>query len=79
MIGFFGGAAVMIALALVQAHWNIEWPWPNLLGFGCMFAGLLYAYTRRCPNCDAGDVVTRMGPQRRCSECGTLFLNERFF
>jgi ribosomal protein S27AE len=79
MIGLFGGVAVMMALVWLQAHWNITSPWPNLLGMACMIAGLLYAYTRRCPNCGAGGVVTRMGPRRHCDECGTQFLNDRLF
>jgi ribosomal protein S27AE len=79
MIGLFGGFAVMLRLLGVQAYWNIESGWPNLLGMASMIAGLLYAYTRRCPSCGAGDVVTRMAPQRHCRECGTQFLNDRFF
>lgn len=79
MIGLFGGFAVMLALLGVQAWWNIESPWPNVLAMACMIAGLLYAYTRRCPSCGVGDVVTRMGPLRRCKECGAQFLNDRFF
>lgn len=54
--------------------------WLNLLGMACALAGLLYAVTRRCPDCDADGVVRLpWGPRRRCEECGTLFLNERFF
>jgi hypothetical protein len=79
MIGLFGGVAVMLALLGVQAYWNIDEPWPNLVGMACMIAGLLYAYTRRCPNCGAGSVVTRMAPQRHCAGCGAQFLNDRFF
>jgi hypothetical protein len=79
MIGLFGGFAVMLALLGVQAYWNIDEPWPNLVGMASMIAGLLYAYTRRCPSCGAGSVVTRMGPRRRCEECGEQFLNDRFF
>ena len=79
MIGLFGGFAVMLALVGVQAWWNFESSWPNLLGMGCMIAGLLYAYTRRCPSCGVGTVVTRMGPRRHCEECGEQFLNDRFF
>jgi hypothetical protein len=79
MIGLFGGFAVMLALVWVQAQWNITSPWPNLLGMACMIARLLYAYTRRCPSCGVGDVMRKMGPQRHCEECGTQFLNDRFF
>jgi hypothetical protein len=79
MLGLFGGFAVMLALLGVQAHWDIESAWPSLLGMACIFGGLLYAYTRRCPSCGIGDVVTRMGPRRYCEECGAQFLNDRFF
>jgi NADH pyrophosphatase NudC (nudix superfamily) len=69
----------MLGLLGVQAYWDITSAWPNLLGMACMIAGLLYAYTRRCPSCGAASVVSRMGPQRHCEECGTQFLNDRFF
>jgi hypothetical protein len=79
MIGLFGGCVVMLALGGVQAHWNITSAWPNLVGMAAMIAGLLYAYTRRCPNCGVGDVVRRMGPLRHCEECDEQFLNDRWF
>lgn len=79
MIGLFGGVAVLLALLGVQSYWNITSAWPNLLAMACMIAGLLYAYTRHCPSCGVGDVMTFMGPRRHCEECGEQFLHDRFF
>jgi hypothetical protein len=80
MIMLLGGAGTTIALSFVQMMWHIALPvWLNLVGMGCAAAGILYAYTRRCPGCGAGGVVTMWGPHRSCDECGTMFLNDRFF
>ena len=80
MLVMFGGTSMPIVVGSVQMLGHIALPvWLNLLGMACAIAGILYAITRRCPSCDADGIVTLRGPQRRCEECGTLFLNERFF
>jgi hypothetical protein len=78
MLALFGGSSLWIGLTLVQGLFALP-PWAILLGVAAGIAGLLYAYTRRCPGCGAGGVMTLRGPQRHCEECGTQFLNDRFF
>jgi hypothetical protein len=80
MIALLGGTGLMVALSFAQAICPVVLRvWLNLLGVACAVAGILYAHTRHCPSCGAGGVVTIRGPQRNCDECGTQFLNDRFF
>jgi hypothetical protein len=80
VISLLGGVALLMASTVAQGVWpDMVPPWIALFGIACAIAGLLYAYSRHCPTCGADSVMRNMGPQRRCEECGTLFLNERFF
>jgi hypothetical protein len=75
MLAMFGGSGLMVALGLLQGEWHVAIPtWLALPAMLCGVGGIAYAYTRRCPGCGAGGVVTFRGPQRDCDECGTPFL-----
>jgi ribosomal protein S27AE len=75
MLAMFGGAGVIVALGLLQGEWHVAVPpWLGLPAMLCAVGGIAYAYTRRCPSCGAGGVVTSRGPQRDCDKCGTPFL-----
>ena len=75
MLALFAGSGVMVALGLVDMKWRgAVPPWLGLVGMVCGVAGVAYAYTRRCPSCGTGGVVTFKGPQRSCEQCGTPFL-----
>jgi hypothetical protein len=75
LIAVFGMSSVLVTLGLGQGVWHIATPdWLGLLALVLAVCAVAYAYTRRCPSCGAGGVVTWRGPQRSCDQCGTSFL-----